>query len=113
MSVFEQTFSNHTLPGDKYIDIKSLIVTLNAIRVLEYNDIYDISNTTCRDSPLKESVINFYKKEGVCKDAIVVTDDNFCLDGRHRVSYRKQIDEVYCAAYIVPRKYVNKFIKRR
>ena len=113
MLVFNQTFSNHSLGEDKYIDIKSLVVTLNALRVLKYTDSYDISNTQCKASPLKSSVINFYKKEGVCREPIVVTDDDFCLDGRHRVTYRKQINDPTCSAYIVPREYVNKFIKTR
>ena len=112
MSVFEQTFSKHVLDGNKYIDIQSLIRTLNALRVLEYYDNYDIANTRCKSSQLKDEVINYYKKEGVCTDPIVVTDDDFCLDGRHRVTYRKQISDTICPAYIVPKEYVNKFIKR-
>jgi hypothetical protein len=111
MSVSRQTFSHHILDDNKYIDVQSLIRTLNALRVLEYHDNYDIVNTRCKDYQLKEEVINYYKKEGVCTEPIVVTDDDFCLDGRHRVAYRKQINDTTCSAYIVPGEYVSKFVK--
>ena len=88
-------------------------MTLSAIKVLKYENNYDVINTRCKDFPLKPSVISFYENNGVCKDPIVVTDDDFCLDGRHRVSYRKQINRTICSAYIVPKEYVPSFIKRR
>ena len=47
MSVSRQTFSHHILDDNKYIDVQSLIRTLNALRVLEYHDNYDIVNTRC------------------------------------------------------------------
>lgn len=111
MLTFKQDFSNHTLEN-AYIDINLLIMTLSAIRVLKYKNTYDVINTRCKDLPLKTAVISFYENNGVCKDPIVVTDDNFCLDGRHRITYRKQINDTICPAYIVPRKYINKFIRR-
>ena len=108
----KQLFSNYTLENE-YVDISLLVMTLSAIRVLKYKNDYDVINTRCKDSPLKPSVISFYENNGVCKDPIVVTDDDFCLDGRHRVSYRKQINKTICSAYIVPKEYVPSFIKRR
>ena len=105
-------YSHHILEDNKYIDVDSLVTTLNCLRRLKYVEDYDVINTRCKDYPLKESVINHYKENGVYTAPIVVTDDNFCLDGRHRVSYRKQINDTICAAYIVPKEYVDKFIKR-
>ena len=112
MLIPPQAFSHHLLSEREFIDIASLITTLNALRVLKYSNNYDISNTTCKLAPLKASVMSYYKNKGVCKDPIVVTDDDFCLDGRHRVAYRKQIGGTLCGAYIVPRQYVNKFIRK-
>ena len=110
----KQLFSNYTnyTPENEYIDINLLVMTLSAIRVLKYKNDYNVINTRCKDSPLKPSVISFYKNSGVCKDPIVVTDDDFCLDGRHRVTYRKQMNDTICSAYIVPREYIDKFIKK-
>lgn len=108
----KQLFSNHLLENE-YIDINLLVMTLNAIGVLKYKDTYDVINTRSKDFPLKPSVISFYENNGVCKDPIVVTDDDFCLDGRHRVAYRKEINDTVCSAYIAPKEYIPSFIKRR
>lgn len=112
MLILPQAFSHHILSENEFIDISSLIITLNTLRLVQYSKKYDITNTICKSTPLKPSVMSFYENKGVCKDPIVVTDDDFCLDGRHRVTHRKQIGEPFCSAYIVPRKYVDKFVKR-
>lgn len=105
-------FSNHHLEERRYIDVKLMVMSLNALRILKHDEKYDITNTQCKSTTtLNELVISYYKKEGVCTDPIVVTDDDFCLDGRHRVTYRKHINDTICSAYIVPRKYINRFIK--
>ena len=107
-----QRYSNHILNDNKYIDINSLVTTLHCLRILKYVENYDIINTQCKDYPLKDSIMSYYKNNGICNNPIIVTDDDFCLDGRHRVAYRKEINKTICSAYIVPRKYINKFIKK-
>ena len=42
---------------------------------------------------------------------IVVTDDDICLDGRHRVAFHKENNISTLPAYIVPRSQVDKFIE--
>jgi hypothetical protein len=109
--LIKQIFSKHHLENRRYIDIKSLVNTLNVLKLLRYESSYDVSNTICKsNTPINQNVINYYKTKGVCKYPIIVTDDDFCLDGRHRVIYRKQINDTICPAYIVPKEYVNKFI---
>jgi hypothetical protein len=112
MLLTHKQFSPHGLKEAGFIDITSMIRTLNGLRMLNLVDRYNVANTQCKTDPLRLDVIDYFKKEGVCTDPIVVTDDDFCLDGRHRVTYRKQINDTICSAYIVPREYVNKFIKK-
>jgi len=104
-------YSNHYISDTKYINISSLMLTLNALRKVKYVEEYNINNTTCQTFPLKESTMNYYQTKGVCKHPIVVTDDNHCLDGRHRVAFHKQNNVFTLPAYVVPRSYVNKFIE--
>lgn len=103
-------YSNHYLSETSYIDISTLVVTLKTLRKVQYVEAYNITNTTCQTFPLKESVMNYYNKCGVYTKPIVVTDDDHCLDGRHRIAYHKESSSITCPAYIVPQSYVNKFI---
>lgn len=112
MLIPHQLFSHHILQDDQYIDVKQLVITLNALRLLVYDASYNISETTCKEYPLKSDVMSYYTSNGVCRMPIVVTSDDYCLDGRHRVSYRKQTADIFCPAYIAPSDYVIKFIKQ-
>lgn len=116
ISGMNQRFSNHWLGEDEEhsnqcIDVHRMIKTLYSLRLVSFQKNYNISNTTCKTWPLKPDVLNYYRTEGVCKDPIVVTDDDFCLDGRHRVAFHKQNNVLKLPAYIVPRSYVDKFIE--
>lgn len=104
-------YSNHYISDTKYINISSLILTLSALRKVKYVEEYNINNTTCQTFPLKESTMNYYKTYGVYTKPIVVTDDDFCLDGRHRVAFHKENNIFTLPAYIVPRSQVDKFIE--
>ena len=108
--IINQTFSRHHLNKNTYIDVPNLMLTLNCLRLISYKEIYDITNTDYKQSQINHNVLAYYKNIGLCKDPIVVTDDDFCLDGRHRIIYRNNISETTCPAYIIPRKYVDKFI---
>jgi len=112
MYKYKASFSRHWLDDNKSINVDKLIKTLNCLRLITFEENYDISNTRCKTSfPLKEHVLNYYRTEGICKDPIVVTDDDFCLDGRHRVAFHKENNISTLPAYIVPRSYVDKFIE--
>jgi len=111
-SSIKPVYSRHWLGNDKFIDVRSMMTTLNCLRLVSYEENYDITNTRCKTSyPLKDHVLNYYRTEEVCKHPIVVTDDDFCLDGRHRVAFHKQNNVLKLPAYIVPRSYVDKFIE--
>ena len=116
ISGMNQRFSNHWLGEDEEhsnqcIDVYQMIKTLHCLRLVSFEKNYDISNTTCKTWPLKESVMSYYKNEGVCNYPIVVTDDDFCLDGRHRIAFHKENNISTLPAYIVPRSQVDKFIE--
>lgn len=113
MSNFKsKSYSRHWLDDNRFINVNHMMITLNCLRLISYKENYDISNTECKiTDPLKESVMSYYKNEGVCKDPIVVTDDDFCLDGRHRVAFHKENNISTLPAYIVPRSQVDKFIE--
>ena len=100
MSLFELKFSRHQLSATEYININSLVTTLNSLRLLKYSEKYDIINTRCKPIPLKVNVMEHYTNMGVGNLPIIVTDDDYCLDGRHRVAYRKLINDTICPAYI-------------
>lgn len=104
-------YSDHYLTSRTHINVSSLMRTLKALKKVQHIEVYDISNTTCQPFPLKENTMQYYKNYGVCKHPIVVTDDNHCLDGRHRVAFHKQNNVFTLPAYIVPRSYVDKFIE--
>ena len=111
MQIPKINFTRHRLSAEKYINIEALVRTSNALRTLKYYDEYNITSTKCRSDPLKESVMAYYKNKGICKFPIVVTDDDYCLDGRHRIAFLKESNNMICPAYVVPREYINKFIK--
>jgi len=113
MSNFKpKSYSRHWLDDNRFINVSHMMMTLNCLRLISYKENYDISNTECKiTDPLKEHVLNYYRTEGVCKNPIVVTDDDFCLDGRHRVAFHKENNILTLPAYVVPRSYVDKFIE--
>lgn len=104
-------YSRHVLDHNRSINIDKLMKTLNCLRLVTFKEDYDITNTEYKSASLKESVMSYYKNEGVCKNPIVVTDDDFCLDGRHRVAFHKENNISTLPAYIVPRSQVDKFIE--
>ena len=121
MSKFDQSgmnqrFSNHWLGEDEEhsnycINVHQMIKTLHCLRLVSFEKNYDISNTTCKSWPLKTSVLNHYQTEGVYTKPIVVTDDDYCLDGRHRIAFYKENKISTLPAYVVPRSQVDKFIE--
>jgi hypothetical protein len=105
------SYSNHQLTLRSYINVSSLMNTLKALKKVQYVEEYDITNTTSQTFPLKEITMNHYRKRGVYPKPIVVTDDNYCLDGRHRIAYYRENNINICSAYIVPRSQIDKFIE--
>jgi len=104
-------YSDHYLTDKSFIDVTSLIRTLKTLKKVSYTETYDITNTICQTFSLKENVMNYYNEYGIYKEPIVVTDDDYCLDGRHRIAFLKESNIMICPAYVVPREYINKFIK--
>ena len=104
-------YSNYYISENSYININSLMLTLKTLKKIQYTEAYNITNTTCQSFSLKESTMQYYKNSGVCKDPIVVTDDDHCLDGRHRIAFHKENNISTLPAYIVPRSQVDKFIE--
>jgi len=105
------SYSNHQLTLRSYINVSSLMRTLKALKKVQYVEEYDITNTTSQTFPLKEITMNHYRKRGVYTKPIVVTDDDYCLDGRHRIAFYKENNISTLPAYVVPRSQVDKFIE--
>lgn len=114
MNLFNQRFSNHVLPNGKEIDVSRLILVCHYSKTIRFEKV-DINNITVKDSPLKQSSLDYLRGIAnlagfVNQKPIVITDDYFCLDGRHRLTVCKEngIDKISCI--IVPKDDINRFI---
>lgn len=116
MFKLNEIFSNHHIfeNGEHvgWIDVHGLMLTLRSLKKIDYQEKYCIKNTILKDYELKEDVLAYYKKYGVYDKPIVVTTENFCLDGRHRVHYNLSCGNNFCKAYIVPHNMIKSFIKK-
>lgn len=111
-----EAFSNHYLfKNGEYIgwiDVTSLMLTLRTLNKVEYHENYCIKTTTTKKDDLKQSTIGYYQKFGICSRPIVVTTNDFCLDGRHRI-HCNRMNKIYnIPAYVVPHKEINQFTNK-
>ena len=111
-----EVFSHHCIleNGDctGWIDITLLMFTLRALNKIEYQKKYCIKDIELKKDNFKKDTLEYYEKYGICDRPIVVTTENFCLDGRHRVHASRLKGEECIKAYIVPHNLIETFIKK-
>ena len=114
MNLFNQRFSNHVLPNGNEIDISRLILVCHYSKTLRTEKV-DINKITIKDAPLKQTSLEYLRKVAsissfVDQKPIVITDDCYCLDGRHRLTVCKEngVDKISCI--IVPKDGIDRFI---
>ena len=109
-----EVFSNHHIfeNGNHagWIDVTSLMLTLRSLNEVKYHEDYCIENTSLKDDELKKATLDYYEKYGVCNKPVVITTENFCLDGRHRIYFNLLNNIQHIPAYVIPHERINTFI---
>ena len=114
MNLHNQRFSNYVLPDGRELDVKRLVLFCQYSKSLKTKvvDIYDIS---VKNLPLKESVLSYLRTvpgfhNMIESNYIVITEDNHCIDGRHRLHICSEKSIGYIKAIVVPTEDINSFI---
>ena len=114
MNVFHQRFSNHNLPNGYKISVERLVLACYYSKKIK-NEKLDINSITIKDVPFKKRALGYLRSVAdiesfVDKKPIVITDEYYCLDGRHRftVCKEKGVSSINCI--IVPSKDIDRFI---
>lgn len=113
-SVFDQSYSNHRLPNGSKIDIRKLVMFCHYSGKIKIKMV-DPGTITTKSTPFKSDTINYLGglsnfEQVVTGKYIVITDENRCLDGRHRVHLAPKHGVKLLPAIEVPEEYVNNFI---
>jgi hypothetical protein len=109
MKIPFQRFSNHILPDGREINVSTLISTLNSLGMVRLVERYDISRTTYTNTNFKTCVMKFM--ETIIPDIpVVITSNNHCIDGRHRIQSNLNVRNYHIPAYIIPHEMICKFI---
>jgi hypothetical protein len=116
MFKLNEVFSNHHIFENGkhvgWIDVHNLMFTLRSLKKIDYQEKYSIENVKLKDDEFKPDTLEYFEKYGAPNKPVVITTENFCLDGRHRIHYNRLKGNQYMKAYVIPHELIDSFIKK-